>query len=181
MVIGEPVDLPSAEALALQNRHQFELWALGLVEARPARDQKKGADRGIDGIIHFADDNSGKYKRVIVQVKSGNVSASHIRDLKGVMEREKAAIGAFITLKPPTRAMREEAAAARHYEPESFVGRPFPKIQILTLVELFAGKKLQYPQLEVATFKKAPRKGRGPTAKEKQHELKELMLPYALK
>lgn len=179
-VIGEPVDLPSAEVLALQNRHQFELWALGLVEARPARDRKKGADAGIDGIIHFCDDLSGKYKKVVVQVKSGQVSAAQIRDLKGVMEREKAPIGVFITLKPATRAMRQEAAEARYYEPESLPGRRFPRIQILTIAELLAGAKPEYPQLAVATFKKAPRREKGPPVKDKQQKLEEILVPYTL-
>ncbi len=74
-VVGEPADLLSAEALALANRHQFEWWALGRVAARPAQDKKKGADSGIDGVIHFTDDNSGIFKKVIIQVKSGHVNA----------------------------------------------------------------------------------------------------------
>ncbi len=149
------------------------------MEARPAGDKKKGADTGIDGIIHFADDNSGKYKKVIVQVKSGHVTASQIRDLKGVVDREKAAIGAFITLKPPTRAMREEAAAARFYEPENLPGKKYPRIQILTIAELLAGKRLDYPRLGVATFKKAPRRTKA-AAQGQQKELKELMMPYTI-
>ena len=92
-VVGEPADLLSAEALALANRHQFEWWALGRVAARPAQDKKKGADSGIDGVIHFNDDNSGKYKRVLIQVKSGGVKAGDIRDLKGVLEREQGPSG----------------------------------------------------------------------------------------
>lgn len=170
VVIGEPADLPSAEALAQQNRHQFELWALGLVEARPAKDKKKGADSGLDGIIHFIDDNSGKYKKIIIQVKSGHVSVAHIRDLKGVIDREKAAIGVYLTLKPPTRAMRDEASEARFYEPESLPGRKYPRIQILTITELLAGKKLAYPKLGAATFKKAPRQLKTPP-QDKQKEL----------
>ena len=75
----------------------------GLVDARPAQDKRKGADSGIDGDINFFDDNSGKAKKIVVQVKSGHVSTSQVRDLKGVLEREKAAIGAFVTLKNPTR------------------------------------------------------------------------------
>jgi NACHT-associated inactive Restriction Endonuclease 1/DNA methylase len=157
-VIGEPADLPSAEALALTNRHQFEYWALGLVAARPAQDKKKGADSGIDGVIPFDDDNSGRYKKVVIQVKSGHVKAGDIRDLKGVLEREQAPIGALVTLKPPTRPMREEAAAAGFYEPEFFPGHRFPRLQILTIAELFAGKVLQYPRFAPAgTFKKAAR------------------------
>ena len=149
-VVGEPADLLSAEALALANRHQFEWWALGQVAARPAQDKKKGADSGIDGVIHFNDDNSGKYKRVLIQVKSGHVKAGDIRDLKGVLEREQAPIGALLTLKPPTRPMREEAAAAGFYEPEFFPGHRFPRLQILTIAELFAGKELQYPRFAPA-------------------------------
>jgi site-specific DNA-methyltransferase (adenine-specific) len=177
VVIGEPADLPSAEALARQNRHQFELWALGLVEARPAGDKKKGADGGIDGIIHFTDDQSGRYKKLIVQVKSGQVSVAQVRELKAVVDREKAAIGVFITLKPPTRAMREEAAQARFYEPENLPGRRYPKIQIVTISELLAGRKLDYPRLGIATFKKAPRQTKT-SPREQQKELKELMAPY---
>jgi site-specific DNA-methyltransferase (adenine-specific) len=179
-VIGEPVDVPSAEALARQNRHEFERWALGLVYARPAKEQMKGADAGIDGVIHFTDDPSGKYKKVVVQVKSGHVSVSQVRDLKGVMEREKAAIGALITLKSPTRQMRDEAAAARHYEPESLPGQRFPRLQILTIAELFAGNTLLYPRLGIATFKKAPRKRKGPSPEEKQGKLEEMMAEYTI-
>jgi len=179
-VIGEPVDVPSAEALAIQNRHQFEYWALGMVEARPAQDKKKGADRGVDGIIHFSDDQSGKYKKLIVQVKSGHVAVSQIRDLKGVLEREKAAIGALLTLKNPTRAMQEEAAAAGFYEPESLPGLRFPRLQIITIAELFAGNTLVYPRLGAGTFKKAPRKRKGPSPQEKQGELKEMMVAYTI-
>ena len=168
-VIGEPADILSAEALALTNRHQFEWWALGRVEARPAQDKKKGADSGVDGVIHFNDDNSGKYKRVLIQVKSGGVKAGDIRDLKGVLDREQAAIGAFLTLKPPTKPMREEAAAAGFYEPVHFPGHRFPRLQILTIAELFAGKELQYPRFAPAgTFKKAARKHKGPAPEDQQ-------------
>ncbi len=171
-VVGEPADAMGAEALAEQNRHQFEWWALGLVDAFPAQDKKKGADKGIDGVIYFKDDTSGLHKKVIVQVKSGHVGSALVRDLKGVLEREKAAIGALVTLKPPTKAMKEEAAAADFYVPEHFPDHRFPRIQILTIAELFAGKKLDYPQwAPPETFKKAARRRKGPTDEERQGEL----------
>ena len=97
-VVGEPKDLFSAESLAIQDRYQFEWWALGLVDARPARDRKKGADAGIDGYITFFDDNSGKPKRIVVQVKSGHVQRNQIATLKSDMEREKADLALFVTL-----------------------------------------------------------------------------------
>jgi len=116
----------------------------------------------------------------VVQVKSGRVSVSQVRDLKGVMERERAVIGALITLKPPTRQMREEAAAARPYEPASLPILRFPRLQILTIGELFAHKTLLYPRLGAATFKKAPRKRKGPTPEEKQGKLEEMIAQDSL-
>ena len=161
-IIGQPKDLESARALAKESehsgRHQFEIWATGLVDAFPLHDKKRGADKGIDGYINFFDDNSGKAKTIIVQVKSGHVNASHIRDLKGVLEREKAPIGIYITLEEPTKPMREEAVSAGFYEPEHWKEHLFPRIQILTIKELLEGKQAEYPRYAPeATFKKARR------------------------
>lgn len=159
-VIGVPVTVEDARALLAEKdgRFQFELLALGLVDARPAHDKKKGADSGIDGYINFFDDASGKAKTVIVQVKSGGVTASQIRDLKGVLEREKAQIGAFITLEPPTKPMLQEAAAAGFYEPPSLPGKSYARMQILTIEDLLAGRvRLEYPRLAEATFHRARR------------------------
>jgi DNA modification methylase len=156
-VVGAPTDLASAEALKEISPHQFEWWAVDLADARPAKDRKKGADTGIDAYINFFDDRSGKAKRVIVQVKSGYVGVNHVRDLIGVLEREKAAIGALITLREPTKPMLTEAAAAGFYESKDFPGH-YPRLQILTIAELLAGKKIEYPNHRVDTFAKAERK-----------------------
>jgi site-specific DNA-methyltransferase (adenine-specific) len=161
-IIGDPKDLESAKALALQDRYQFEWWALGLVDARPGQDKKKGADKGVDGYIYFFDDRSGKAKKIVIQVKSGHVTASQIRDLKGVIEREKAAIGVFITLEEPTRPMKTETAIAGFYEPKDFPAKKSPRLQIFTINELLAGKQVEYPRLRrEATFKQAERKPKG--------------------
>jgi len=156
-IIGAPTDVQGAEALKEISPHQFEWWAVDLVNARPAKDHKKGADTGIDGYINFFDDKSGQAKQVIVQVKSGYVGVSHVRDLKGVIEREKAALGALITLREPTKPMLTEAAATGFYESKEFPGR-YPRLQILTIAELLEGKKLEYPAHRVETFAKAERK-----------------------
>jgi len=166
-VIGDPKDLQSAVALAKQDRYQFEWWALGLVKARPAQDKKKGADTGIDGYILFRDDNSDKYKKIAVQVKSGHVSVKDIRDLKAVVSREKAAIGAFITLESPTKPMKGEAVEADYYEPEYLAKEDrVPKIQIITIAELLAGNEIRYPRFLVTTFKGAERKYKQEARKE---------------
>ena len=158
-VVGEPKDLSSAESLATHDRYQFEWWALGLVDARPARDRKKGADAGIDGYINFFDDNSGKPKRIVVQVKSGKVQRSQIATLKSDMEREKADLALFVTLQSPSRPMQQEALQAGFYAPEAFPDHNFPKVQILTIEELLAGGRAEYPRYAPeATFQRAPRR-----------------------
>ena len=158
-VVGDPKDLASADALAQHDRYQFEWWALGLVDARPAQDKRRGADSGIDGYINFFDDNSGRAKRIVVQVKSGNVNVSQIRDLKGVAEREQAEIGIFITLSSPTRPMLQEAFASGFYVPEHFPDLQFQRLQILTIEELLSGRSAEYPRVAPqATFRRAPRR-----------------------
>ena len=94
--VGEPVSVQDAAVLAVEDPYQFQWWALGLVGARPT-DQKKGADKGIDGRIFFHDEGAaGKTKQVIISVKAGQVHVSHLRDLRGVLDREEAAIGVLI-------------------------------------------------------------------------------------
>ena len=160
-VIGLPQDIASAHALALQDRYQFEWWALGLAAARPARDRRKGADAGVDGYIDFFDDNSGKPKRIVVQVKSGAVNRGMIAALKGDLEREKAQLALFITLAEPTAPMLQEALAAGFYEPQCFPGQRCPRLQILTIARLLAGQQPEYPRMAPpATFQQAPRRRR---------------------
>ena len=120
LVVGEPQDLTDAQQLAHDDRYQFQWWALSLVEAKPlggegGREGKKGSDKGVDGAINFIGDK-GKLQQVLIQVKSGHVNSGMIRDLRGVMEREDAAIGVFITLDPPTAG----------YGYRSCLGRLFP-------------------------------------------------------
>ena len=157
-VIGEPTTIDDAKTLAEQDKYQFQWWALGLVGARPA-DQKKGADHGIDGRLYFHDDNSGKTKQVVLSVKGGqHVNVGHIRDLKGVLEREKAEIGVYICLEEATKPMRAEAAEAGFYHSDTW-NRDYPKVQILTIEELLDGKQIDMPPIQQVsqTFKRAKR------------------------
>ena len=161
-VIGEPTSLPDAQALAGQDPYQFQWWALGLVGARPI-DQKKGADKGIDGRLYFhdeADSAKAKTKQIIFSVKAGHVTASQVRDLRGVVERENAQIGILISMEEPTSAMRKEAAASGFYK--SPWGTKHPVLQILTIENLLSGKTIDFPHTgDTRTFKKAPKaKGR---------------------
>ena len=156
-IVGEPTSLPDAATLATEDPYQFQWWALGLVGARPV-EGKKGADKGIDGRIYFHDEAAGgKTKQVIFSVKAGHTGPDHVRVLRAVMLRENADIGALITMQTPTKDMRAEAAGAGFYE--GWGGKKYPKLQILTVEELLAGKGVDMPPLDQvsATFKKAPK------------------------
>ena len=143
-VIGEPVDVGSARALAEQDRYQFQFWALSLLGARPQQYDRRGADQGIDGVLHFINGPRRSTHRAIIQVKSGRVSVAHIRDLVGTVERENAALGLFITLEEPTRAMATEAVSAGFYRSDLWQ-RDYSKIQIRTVQQMFSGDGFEIP------------------------------------
>ncbi len=156
---GVPQDLSGARDLARRGREdknyyfEFEKWALSLLAAQPGNLSKKGAEKGIDGNIWF-----GKTGRAIVSVKAGdNVGVSMIRDLRGVIEREKAGIGVFLTLTPPTRNMTAEAAAAGQFTDPDFA--PVPRLQIVTVEDALhlRDRAVQLPARRDDGFKKAAR------------------------
>ena len=143
-VVGEPQDEGSARALWEQDPYQFQFWAVSLLEAQPQQEQKKGADRGIDGVIYFVDGPRRTPQKVVIQVKGGHVSAPQVRDLKGVVEREKAALGLFISLEAPTGPMRSEAASGGFFHSDLWQ-REYPKIQLRTVSEMMAGQGFDLP------------------------------------
>jgi DNA modification methylase len=155
-VHGEPTDLEGARRLAADDKFQFEAWALSLVGARHAGQVRRGADKGIDGRLFFHDDTSAKSKQIILSVKGGHTEHSHVRDLRGVLDREQAEIGVFITLEEPTKPMLKEAASAGFYKSPAF-DHAFPRIQILTIEQMLAGKAIDFPRLLETTFKQAPK------------------------
>ena len=78
-IIGAPVDLEGAITLANQDRYQFQWWALGLINARPFEEKRKGPDGGVDGYIYFNYElQSSHIGKIVVQVKSGKVSTPTI-------------------------------------------------------------------------------------------------------
>lgn len=154
-VIGEPTTVEDAAQLAQEDPFQFQAWALGLVGARTAESNKKGADKGIDGRLFFHDELRGKTKQIIFSVKAGKLHAPHVRDLRGVIDREKAEIGVLLSFDAPTQPMRTEAASAGFYE--SSWGK-HPRLQTLTVAELLAGKTVDYPRGAAnQTLRRAPR------------------------
>jgi site-specific DNA-methyltransferase (adenine-specific) len=152
---GVPKDLGAARELAKADPHQFQLWALSMIEAQPYKGGKKGADSGIDGFLYFKPDGKTTEK-AIIEVKGGeNVSPQWVRALGQVVERERAKIGVLLMMADPTTTMRREAFAAGFYE--SPLHGKFEKVQILTVEDLFDGKRPHLPWIDPSVFKKAKR------------------------
>ena len=151
--VGEPTTAEDAAALAESDKYQFQWWALGLVGARPV-EQKKGADKGIDGrtYLRFGDSTC----QIIFSVKGGKLHATDVRDLRGVIDREKADVGVLISFETPTKLMKAEAASAGFYKSP---WGDHPRLQLLTVAELLAGKTVDSPKTAGVnqTYKQAPR------------------------
>lgn len=163
-VHGVPKDAEAARELAAADKHQFQLWACSMVEAQPFKGGRKGADGGVDGYIYFKPDGKVTEKAIVSVKGGGNVGVGMIRDLIATVDREKARVGILLSLEDPTTTMRREASAAGLYKTQ--MHGDFPKIQILTVEDLFDGKKPQLPWIDASVFRKAKRE-----STEKQKEL----------
>jgi site-specific DNA-methyltransferase (adenine-specific) len=157
-VHGVPKDEAGARDLAERDKHQFQMWITATIGVQPYKGGKKGMDRGIDGYLHFRDADK-KPQFAIVSVKGGeHINSAMIRDLKGTMEREKAALGLFLTLNAPTREMEREAASAGLYETG---GMKVPRLQILTAAQILDNRRPQVPFGFTEGFRKAAREDTG--------------------
>lgn len=168
-IVGEPKDLDGARVLASQDKYEFQKWALSMIGAQPFKGGKKGGDGGVDGFLYIKPDGK-KTEKVIVSVKGGqSLNPAMVKDLIVTVDQEGAKMGVFLTLEPPTKGMVTQAAAAGFYKPEGDQQwrKPFPKIQIVTVEDLFKlGNPLHLPFQDTSAFKKAKRE-----ATEKQSEL----------
>lgn len=133
-VDGIPVSTEQAEHLFHRDPFQFQHWFVERVGGFPM--QRKTADRGIDGRVYF--EMKGELGEVILSVKGGKLRPTDVRDLRGVIEREKAAMGALLSLQEPTRAMKSEAADAGMYQ---YNGNSYPRMQLLTVDDVLSDKR----------------------------------------
>ena len=152
---GVPKDMESVDALIHKKddrvRKEFEKWAiLTYSDNRAIINEKKGADKGIDGVA-YTRKSKEEVSPVMISVKSGNITSAVIRDLRGVIEREGAACGILITRNPPSKPMIQEAKEAGTFKPEMF--QPFDRLQIVTIQQILDGERISLPLMEEVTKK----------------------------
>jgi len=108
---------------------------------------KRGADQGLDGILTFSQDPSGKEtENMIVSVKGGGTSAADVRDLIGVVRTpaNKGVMGILITAGEPTKPMRDAGLDAGMWYSKTW-GKEYPRIQLLSVADLFKGVLPKHP------------------------------------
>ena len=87
---------------------------------------------------------------IVVSVKGGRtVNPAMVRELRGTMERERAALSVLVTLEEPTAEMRREAVDASTWK-DPTTGKPYPRLQLLSVADIFGGKKVEHPGVELA-------------------------------
>jgi site-specific DNA-methyltransferase (adenine-specific) len=154
-VEGRPTEVEGARHFAVRDRYQFQWWALDLVRAQPVSGvEKKGADKGVDGVISFTGPGL-KAETCIVSVKSGGVGVGMIDEFRGAMAKNGAVMGLFVTLEEPSKPMKAAAAAAGYYHSD-ISGRDYPVVQILTIKDLLEdGRKPDLPLLLLPPYQQA--------------------------
>jgi site-specific DNA-methyltransferase (adenine-specific) len=141
-VVGEPRSVEDAKRLFEQSPFQFESWAVSLIGGQPFK-SKGGGDTGIDGLLYFKD-HKGEFQKIVIEVKGGGYQPKDVRSLQAVLEREQAPLGVLLALNPPTRGMITEAAALGTWKMPR-VKISYPIIQIVTIEDIFAGKRPVLP------------------------------------
>jgi SAM-dependent methyltransferase len=162
---GVPRDLASAVALANRKddktRKEFEKWMILTYSRNQARiNEKKGADGGVDGIAYFLKDTTkiggAENGKAIFQVKSGKTGRGDLAKLNSDRIREKADFGILLCMDMPTKAMRDEIAAAGKYQ-HPLLNREDDRLQVVTVAEIFAphNKRLDLPMARADAVKSA--------------------------
>lgn len=141
-ILGIPRDLAGAQALFKRSPFEFERWCVMMLDGQP--NEKQVGDKGIDGVIRFPIDSKGNSDKILVSVKGGSTNPGHVRDLIGTIQSQRAAMGVFVCMQNPTKAMQEAANHSGLYvHPAN--GQKYPKVQIITVQELLDGKRPTLP------------------------------------
>ncbi len=142
---GIPYDLVSARKLSVESPFNFESWAIARIPGF-SPNIKQVADGGIDGRATLATKPENfDSRRALAQTKGGRFNLSNFRDFCHVIEREKAALGCFITLDDVgSQAARTEAAGCGRIRVS---GYPYKRMNMWAISDYFGDKGL--PRLPI--------------------------------
>lgn len=154
---GFPADVASARELAEKTdkgRIHFQEWVIEVL-LNGVVNEKKVADGGFDGYLTYQAEAGKEF--VLIEIKSGKVNVTNIREFVQVIEKQKANAGIFVCFESTvTKEMLKEAKATGHIKIGN-VEFGQDKIQIITIEQLMSNHHPNLPNVS-STFKKAQRK-----------------------
>ena len=146
---GVPRNLEGTRDLWQQDEHHFQKWAVEQVDGFVTT--KRSADGGVDGRIYFPVTEGVRHRSslqsMVIEVKGGRqVTIQEVRALRGVLERDEAVLAGLIIMDPlgktQDRNFRRYMAEAGDLEVQ---GTLYPRMQMLTVPEIFDGRRFNTP------------------------------------
>ena len=144
---GFPRNLEGAQDLWERDPYHFQKWAVEAVDGFVTT--RRTADGGIDGRLYFDVPGESEFQSMAIEVKGGgHVGISVLRELRGVLEDDRALMAGLIILNEPTeRAIANWKRFMASAEPLEVHGRTYPSLQVLTVSELLNGKRFDTPSV----------------------------------
>ncbi len=156
VVKGIPGSLEGAQDLWQGDKHQFQKWAIEQVDGFVTT--KKTDDGGIDGRIYFSLPGQDALESMVIEVKGGkNINKEIVRSLRGVLDRDQAKMAGLIIMEDmgdrKTKNFLKEFADLGMLDVH---GVKYPKMQLMTVSEILAGKKFLTPSVAKARMVSQP-------------------------
>ena len=143
-ISGVPRSIEGAKDLWARDSYHFQKWAVEEVDGFVTTN--RGNDGGIDGRLYF-DTGERDLQSMVLEVKGGaNVAIADLRALHSVLEREEATLAGLIVMEPlGDRKMRNFRALMAESGDLTVLGKPYSKMQLLSVPEILAGKRFNTP------------------------------------
>ena len=142
---GVPQSLEGAQDLWERDKYQFQKWAIEQVDGFVT--SRKTADGGIDGRLYFSMPDKPDLQSMVIEVKGGQgVGVDVVRSLRGVLSRDRALMAGLIVMEDlgprKTANFRREMGDAGDMDVNGVL---YPKMQMLTVPEIIAGRRFLTP------------------------------------
>jgi site-specific DNA-methyltransferase (adenine-specific) len=140
-VYGDPVNGRDVFSVAGSDPRLYELWVLGVLGARPMLG--RGTDRGFDGQLLRQVPGRAHPVRLLIEVKARELRQQDVERFKGILGKEGAELGLFVSLREPPPQVLQHLGTLPHVV---FDGQELPQIQLLMVDELLLGRRPRLPE-----------------------------------
>lgn len=146
-VEGYPKTFEAAKDLWDRDKYQFQRWVVEQVDGFVTA--KKTGDGGVDGCIYFDIPGKKQLQVMKLEVKGGkHVGISVVRELRGVLERDEAAMAGLIVMEPLSpqkhRNFIREMVTAGNLD---VMNKQYPRMQVISVPEILDGKSFALPSV----------------------------------